>query len=112
MAGWGVTVHARALRRLGLVVMAMATLGGCVVTDYGSYTGSYYPGGYAYPRFWCLDYRGIRPGLAVSGLAGGMATGLDGTAGGGQYRSGWHGTRGNWRGGGGGRHPGRQGWHR
>ena len=44
-------MHARALRRLGLVVMAIATLGGCVVTDYGSYTGSYYPGGYAYPGY-------------------------------------------------------------
>ena len=44
-------MHTRALRRLGLVVMALATLGGCVAADYGSSTGSYYPGGYAYPGY-------------------------------------------------------------
>ena len=35
-------MHTRALRRLGLVAMALATLGGCVAADYWPYTGSYY----------------------------------------------------------------------
>ena len=46
------------LRRLGLVAMALATLGGCVAADYWPYTGSYYLGGYANPGY-IYRYPGI-----------------------------------------------------
>lgn len=106
-------MHARALRRLGLVVMAMATLGSCVVTDYGTYTGSYYPGGYAYPGY-VYGYPGNSVGFGGFWVGGGHGhwPGWHGRSNWPNHRSGWHGTRGNWRGDGAGRHPGRQGWHR
>ena len=95
-----VTVHTRALRRLGLIVMALATLGGCVAADYGSSTGGYYSGGYAYSEY-IYGYPGNSAGF------GGFWVGVEhghwprrhGSRGNWHnHRSGWHGTRGNWHG--------------
>ncbi len=77
-----------------------STLGGCVAANYGSYTGSYYPGGYAYPGY-IYGYPGNSAGFGgfwVGGEHGHWPRWHGSRGNWHNHRSGWHGTRGNWHG--------------